>query len=85
MTDSPHSSLRLVCKPGYWNVIKDPYDLYAPSDLNISHKYVNFALDMAEKYELDILVDLHGAPGSQNGQDHSGEYFYMRIMSALCL
>jgi aryl-phospho-beta-D-glucosidase BglC (GH1 family) len=27
---------------------------------------------MCEKYGLSILLDLHGAPGSQNGIDHSG-------------
>ena len=27
---------------------------------------------MAEKYDLQVLVCLHGAPGSQNGHDHSG-------------
>jgi len=30
------------------------------------------AINWAEKYGLGILVDLHGAPGSQNGQGHSG-------------
>lgn len=27
---------------------------------------------MAKKYNLSIVLDLHGGPGSQNGQDHSG-------------
>ena len=27
---------------------------------------------MASKYNLSILLDLHGTPGSQNGIDHSG-------------
>lgn len=27
----------------------------------------------AEKRELYVIVDLHGAPGSQNGKDHSGD------------
>lgn len=27
---------------------------------------------LAEKYKLGILIDLHGAPGSQNGEAHSG-------------
>jgi len=27
---------------------------------------------MALKYELEVLIDLHGLKGSQNGQDHSG-------------
>jgi hypothetical protein len=27
---------------------------------------------MAKKFNLTVLIDLHGAPGSQNGIDHSG-------------
>ncbi|KAF8321394.1 glycoside hydrolase [Cantharellus anzutake] len=30
------------------------------------------AIGTAEKYGIGILIDLHGAPGSQNGQSHSG-------------
>jgi hypothetical protein len=57
---------------GYWNVIEDPYERYAPSNLSSSLFYIDWAFDMAEKYNLSILIDLHGVPGSQNGQDHSG-------------
>lgn len=35
-------------------------------------EYLDFAFEMAEKYELKIIIDLHAAPGSQNGYDHSG-------------
>ncbi len=34
--------------------------------------YVDKAFEWAERYNLRILIDLHGAPGSQNGWDHSG-------------
>ena len=34
--------------------------------------YVDWAVTMAEKYHLSLLIDLHGAKGSQNGRDHSG-------------
>ena len=30
------------------------------------------ATQWARTYGLHILIDLHGAPGSQNGEDHSG-------------
>lgn len=36
-------------------------------------EYVDWAYEMAEKYQLKILLDLHGALGSQNGHDHSGK------------
>ncbi len=34
--------------------------------------YVDKAFEWAAKHDLQILLDLHGAPGSQNGNDHSG-------------
>ncbi len=33
---------------------------------------LDWAVRMAEKHNLRVLICLHGAPGSQNGQDHSG-------------
>ena len=37
---------------------------------NISH--LDRGMDLASKYGLKVLIDLHGAPGSQNGFDNSG-------------
>ena len=37
---------------------------------NISH--LDRGLDLAAKYGIKVLLDLHGAPGSQNGFDNSG-------------
>lgn len=34
--------------------------------------YLDWAMEMAGKYNLKVLIDLHGAKGSQNGKDHSG-------------
>ena len=31
------------------------------------------AFKWAEEFELKVIIDLHGAPGSQNGNDHSGK------------
>lgn len=33
---------------------------------------LDWAFRMAEKYKIAILISMHGAPGSQNGRDHSG-------------
>ncbi len=33
---------------------------------------LDWAFTMAKRYDLKILLCLHGAPGSQNGHDHSG-------------
>ncbi len=50
---------------GYWAVMPEaPY--VDASDTLVS------ALQMAARYKLGVIVDLHGAPGSQNGWDHSG-------------
>lgn len=35
-------------------------------------RFIDFALDQAQQNGLKLLLDLHGAPGSQNGWDHSG-------------
>ncbi len=35
--------------------------------------YLDWAFDMALKYSLKVVVDIHGLPGSQNGYDHSGK------------
>lgn len=36
-------------------------------------EYVDWAFKMADTYGLAVLLDLHTAPGSQNGYDHSGQ------------
>ena len=33
---------------------------------------LDWAMDMAKKYSLQVIIDLHGLKGSQNGYDHSG-------------
>lgn len=51
---------------GYWIVAPDgPYVA--------GLEYLDWAYKMAEKYTLKILLDMHGAPESQNGHDHSGK------------
>eukprot|EP01039_Chlorochromonas_danica_P011177 gene11177-12462_t len=65
-----YNSIRLPL--GYWNVLDDPYDLFVPADSSQSLRLLDWAFAMAERHNLSILLDLHGAPGSQNGQDHSG-------------
>lgn len=50
---------------GYW--IFDGDGPYAPCI-----ERLDWAITMAKKYRLKVLICLHGAPGSQNGRDHSG-------------
>ncbi|KAJ2922467.1 hypothetical protein H1R20_g14635, partial [Candolleomyces eurysporus] len=61
---------------GYWNLgpefcrdtpFADVAEVYRSSWSRVVR-----AINMAGMYGLGVLVDLHGAVGSQNGQDHSG-------------
>jgi len=35
-------------------------------------EYLDKAIGWARNTGIKVLIDLHGAPGSQNGYDHSG-------------
>jgi glucan 1,3-beta-glucosidase len=50
---------------GYW--ILDGDDPYVGGI-----QYLDWAVKTAEKYNIYVLIDLHGAKGSQNGHDNSG-------------
>ena len=50
---------------GYWA-------LEAPQPYVESSEFIDFALEQAHQNGLKLILDLHGAPGSQNGWDHSG-------------
>jgi len=50
---------------GYWA-------LEAPKPYVECSRFIDFALDQCQKNDLKLVLDLHGAPGSQNGWDHSG-------------
>ncbi len=51
---------------GYWILDGD-----APYVSSIER--LDWAFRMALKYDISVLLCLHGAPGSQNGHDHSGK------------
>lgn len=61
---------------GYWNL--GPYYCQDTPFASVAHVYVNSwsrivrAINMAAESGIGVLVDLHGAVGSQNGQSHSG-------------
>ncbi|KAJ7740724.1 glycoside hydrolase superfamily [Mycena maculata] len=61
---------------GYWSLGPEycegtPFSPYADVYSN-SWAYVVRAINLAAKYGIGVIVDLHGAVGSQNGQPHSG-------------
>lgn len=53
---------------GYWSVTPIEGDPYVQG----AYPYLGKALDWADKNGLKVMIDLHGAPGSQNGYDNSG-------------
>lgn len=53
----------------YWAVTTYDGDPYVAQ---VSWRYLLRAIEWARKYGLRINLDLHGAPGSQNGWNHSG-------------
>mgnify|MGYP002016994253 FL=1 len=41
--------------------------------------WLDRAVEWAEKNELSVILDLHGAPGRQSGMDHTGRVNYNRL------
>jgi len=58
---------------GYWNVLGAVAGVpYVPSSPGKSLAVLDRLFEWADAHGLKVLLDLHGAPGSQNGADHSG-------------
>ena len=58
------------------NVIRLPYPYWLFGDIQPYYGCVNKLdqiMDWAQKYELKVLLDLHTAPGCQNGFDNGGQ------------
>ncbi|KAK4888461.1 hypothetical protein LTR27_012626 [Elasticomyces elasticus] len=53
---------------GYWAVDLEDYEPYVSGQ----YPYLIRAVQWTSSLGLSVLIDLHGAPGSQNGQDNSG-------------
>ncbi|PPQ85378.1 hypothetical protein CVT25_006409 [Psilocybe cyanescens] len=62
---------------GYWSIPLTGSDTSASTSTApyISGAWTYFlqALSWAQKYNIKVIADLHGAPGSQNGFDNSGQ------------
>jgi len=62
---------------GFWNALgaADGFgglSPFVPSNPDESLAVLDRMFDWAHAHGLQVLLDLHGAPGSQNGADHSG-------------
>ena len=53
----------------YLNILNEDLTLKAEED---AFAYLDWFIENAAKNELYIVLDLHGAPGSQSGYEHSG-------------
>lgn len=58
----PSITLILICS-GYWAFEVGPGEPYVQGQL----PYLQKAVTWAKNHNLKLIVDLHGAPGSQNG------------------
>lgn len=54
-------------------VKKDWAELTIKQENNDGFERLDWALSMCEKYGLFAILDMHGAVGSQSGQDHTGD------------
>ena len=63
MKDNGVTAVRIPI--GYWIFDGDgPYTAHL--------QYLDWAMKIAKKYSIEVIIDLHGLKGSQNGHDHSG-------------
>ena len=62
---------------GYWSIPLTSKDTKLSTDVSPyipgAWPYFLQALNWAESNSLNVIVDIHGAPGSQNGYDNSGQ------------
>ena len=63
LSENGYNAIRIPI--GYW--ILDGDGPYLPCI-----ERLDWAVRMAANYDIKVLICLHGAPGSQNGRDHSG-------------
>ncbi|RKP23897.1 glycoside hydrolase superfamily, partial [Syncephalis pseudoplumigaleata] len=54
---------------GYWAVEKHRHEPWVQGQL----EYLARAIRWADHYDIQVIIDLHGVPGSQNGFDNSGK------------
>lgn len=65
-------------KQAGFNIVRIPigfwaYDTFGTPYVQGARDYIDAAVDWSRGLGLKIVIDLHGAPGSQNGYDNSGQ------------
>lgn len=69
-----------------FNVVRLPFDSRMLMDEQgrmkpDAFRWIDHALDLAEKHGVYVILDMHGAPGSQSIQDHTGRSGQNRFWS----
>lgn len=68
------AGLNCVRLPIHWqNHLREDGSFKRLADGSIDFARIDWAVRTARKHGLYTILDLHGAPGSQNGRDHSGD------------
>ncbi|KAI0067460.1 glycoside hydrolase family 5 protein [Artomyces pyxidatus] len=57
---------------GYWSVPTSTNGTFPPY-ISGAYPYLQQAVQWARAHNIHVIIDLHGAPGSQNGYDNSGQ------------
>ncbi|KAG2218194.1 hypothetical protein INT45_006829 [Circinella minor] len=65
---------------GHWAIEVTQDEPYVP---HLSWEYLLRAIQWGRKYGLRIMVELHTAPGSQNGWNHSGRYGQIAFLNGV--
>ena len=71
------SDIAKIANSGF-NLIRIPIGYWAYDNSNSPYSkgaatYLDYAIGWARDHSLKVIIDLHGAPGSQNGFDNSGQ------------
>lgn len=62
--------LNCIRLPFYWrNILNDDFSKKEEKE---AFEYLDWFIEKCKENELYVILDLHGAPGSQNGFEHSG-------------
>jgi endoglucanase len=71
--------MNMVRLPFWYTLLED--DAHPGQLKEGSWRWLDRAVDMAGRYGLYVVLDMHGAPGSQNIWDHSGRAGFNRLWS----
>lgn len=66
------AGLNCVRLPFLFDVMEEPQGLFP---------YLDRAIESANRYGLYVILDMHGAPGRQSDQSHTGEEKYDRLFT----